>query len=115
MNKFIYLILISLFFNSCSTPKGLYSWSKYEKATFDYLKNEDEKSIDRVMKEYRKIISDQKKGTRGITPPGVHADFGFFLLQKGKMKEAKENLNKEIILYPESKIFIDRILKMIEE
>ena len=31
------------------------------------------------------------------------------------MKEAKENLNKEIVLYPESKVFIDRILKMIEE
>ena len=50
-----------------------------------------------------------------IVSPGVYADYGFFLLQKGKMKEAKENLNKEIVLYPESKVFIDRILKMIEE
>ena len=106
---------ISFFFSSCSAPKGLYSWSKYEQATYDYLKKEDEKSIDRVMEEYKKIIGDQRKGTRGVAPPGVYADYGFFLLQKGKMKEAKENLNKEIVLYPESKVFIDRILKMIEE
>ena len=31
------------------------------------------------------------------------------------MKEAKENLNKEIVLYPESKVFIDRILNLFTE
>ena len=29
------------------------------------------KSIDRV-EEYKKIIGDQRKGTRGIVPPGVY-------------------------------------------
>jgi hypothetical protein len=43
------------------------------------------------------------------------ADYGFFLIQRGDLKKGKESLNKEILLYPESKIFIDRILKLIEK
>ena len=43
------------------------------------------------------------------------ADYGFLLIQKGNMVDGIANLKKEISLYPESKIFIDRILKMIEE
>ena len=47
-------------------------------------------------------------------PPGVYADYGYILLQIGKTDEGKELLMKEVELYPESKIFIDRILKMLE-
>jgi len=65
------------------------------------------------MKEYQKIIKKQK-GIRKVTPPGIFADYGFFLIQRGDLKAGKANLNKEISLYPESKIFIDRILKLLE-
>ena len=42
-------------------------------------------------------------------------DYGFLLIQKGNKADGIANLKKEIALYPESKVFIDRILKLIEE
>lgn len=111
--KYIYLFIIAFAFSSCSAPKGLYSWGKYQQASYNYLKKADEKSVDKIMKEYQKIIKKQK-GIRKVTPPGIFADYGFFLIQRGDLKAGKANLNKEISLYPESKIFIDRILKLLE-
>ena len=114
MRKILYFTSIAIFLSSCSATKGLYSWSNYENATYSYLKKEDEKSIEGVIEEYTKIIGEKKKGLRGIPPPGIHADYGFFLMKQGNIKDAKLNLKKEISIYPESKIFIDRILKMME-
>ncbi len=114
MKKILLLTVLAFVINSCSSPKYLYSWEKYGQASYNYLKKADEKSIEQIIVEYKKIINKQK-GTRKVAPPGIHADYGFILIQQGKVKEGKENLMKEIALYPESKIFIDRILKLIEQ
>ena len=66
------------------------------------------------IKNYQKIIEKQK-GTRQSVPPGIYADYGFILLQMNKTEEGKTMLQKEIESYPESKIFIDRILNMLEQ
>ena len=112
-NNIILLISFALF-ASCSAPKPLYTWANYEKTSYSYLKNSDEKSTQAILEDYQKILGAQK-GTRGMAPPGICADYGFLLLQEGKTDEGKELLNREISLYPESTIFIERILKMIEE
>ena len=114
MKIYIYIIVLSVFFSSCKTGQGLYSWSKYEQASYNYLKKSDEKSTNNLLKEYKLIINNQK-GTRKSIPPGIMADYGFLLIQKGDLIEGKNYLNKEISLYPESRIFIERILKLIEK
>ena len=114
MKKYTYLIFLSVFLISCTSTKGLYTWSKYEQASYNYLKKSDEKSTDKLFKEYELLINNQK-GTRKVTTPGILADYGFLLIQKGDLIKGKEYLKKEILLYPESKIFIDRILKLVEK
>lgn len=114
MKNFIYFLFVILMLSSCSAKQSLYSWDKYEVASYNYLKNSDEKSIQYLIETYQKIIENQK-GTRGIVPPGIYADYGFVLLQAGNTEESKAMLHKEVELYPESEVFITRILKMIEE
>ncbi|MDA3839455.1 MAG: DUF4810 domain-containing protein [Patescibacteria group bacterium] len=113
MKRNLLIVICVLFLASCA-PQKLYTWGNYEKTSYNYLKNTDEKSILALTEDYQKIIEKQK-GTRGVVPPGIFADYGFLLLQEGKEEEGKEMLIKEVTLYPESKIFIDRILKMKEE
>lgn len=114
MKKIIFISITVLLLASCTTQKPLYSWGKYEITSYNYLKNSDEKSTQKLIETYQQIIEKQK-GTRNAIPPGVCADYGFLLLQEGKTNEGKELLMKEIALYPESKVFINRILKIIEE
>ena len=99
---------------SCTVQKPLYTWDKYEVTSYNYLKNNDEKSTQALIETYQNIIEKQQ-GSRGVVPPGVYADYGFILLQDNKTEEGKAMLLKEVELYPESKTFIDRILKMIEK
>jgi len=113
MKKLVFISLLITMFSSCAV-KPLYSWGKYEAASYNYLKKSDEKSTQQLIEAYEKIIKKQN-GTRGVVPPGVYADYGFVLLQANKMDQGKAMLEKEIALYPESKIFIDRILKMTEK
>jgi len=114
MKKLILFCFVIALATSCTTQKPLYSWGNYDTASYNYLKNSDEKSTKDLMASYQTII-DKQKGSRGVVPPGVYADYGFLLLQANKTKEGKAMLAKEVALYPESKIFIDRILKMIEK
>jgi hypothetical protein len=114
MRKNIIIITFIALLASCTSQKPLYSWGNYETTSYNYLKNSDEKSTQELIENYQKIIETQK-GTRGVVPPGVCADYGFLLLQEGKTEEGKKMLMKEIALYPESRIFIDRILKMMEK
>lgn len=114
MKRILFIAITALLFTACTTQKPLYSWGKYEVTSYNYLKNSDEKSTQELIESYKKIIEKQN-GSRGVVPPGIYADYGFILLQANKTAEGKALLLKEIALYPESKIFIDRILNMIEK
>ena len=113
MRKIILTSIAVLSLASCATPTNLYTWSKYETSSYNFLKSSNDKTNTNLDEEYKKIIKKQK-GIRGVVPPGVYADYGFLLLQSNKMEEGRTMLQKEMDLYPESRIFMDRIIKMTE-
>jgi hypothetical protein len=113
MKKELLLAVPLLLLLSCTVQKPLYSWSNYQTTSYNYLKNNQDKDLQELLDSYKKIIEKQE-GTRNVPPPGVCADYGYLLIMKGKTAEGKTLLKKEVELYPESKIFIDRILKLID-
>ena len=114
MKKIIYIAISVFILTSCAVKQPLYTWGNYANTSYNYLKNSDEKATQELIKTYEEIIKKQN-GSRKIVPPGIYADYGFILLQANKTNEGKAMLLKEIELYPESKIFIERILKMTEK
>lgn len=112
------LILASLI--SCGTSKNLYSWNNYDKSSYEYLKKLDEESLVAFETSLKEIIEPKprfKQSSKNEIPsiaPGICAEYGYILLKRGNKKEAIAMFKKEIILFPESKIFVDRILKKIE-
>ncbi len=115
MKKILFLAVTAIMLASCQTAnKPLYSWSKYESVSYAYLKSKNDKSTKALLEDYKKIVAKQT-GSRKQVPPGVYADYGFLLIQNGRTAEGRAFLKKEIAIYPESKIFIDRILLMTEQ
>lgn len=98
---------------SCAST-DLYDWHGYQQSYYQYVKNADKESLDDLIKTYEEIIAEQDE-IRGTVPPGIYADYGFLLLEKGKTEEAKAMLAKEIELYPESAVFVGSILKRLEK
>lgn len=113
MRKYIVIAVISLFGVSCVPTKPLYNWKGYDDAVYAYTKASDEKSNENLIKIYEKLIKNSG-GSRQVPPPGVCADYGYLLVKSGEIVKGKELLTRETILYPESKQFIDRILKRFE-
>lgn len=99
---------------SCSTPTSLYSWYDAENATYQYTKGPTDEALERAMVQYDNVLNKQA-GTRGVVPPGMNAEYGFLLCKAGKVDEGLVLLKEEINLYPESEVFISRIIKQLEQ
>ncbi|MCR5762845.1 MAG: DUF4810 domain-containing protein [Treponema sp.] len=103
-------LAISLAFCLPVTSETLYSWYGYQNKSYKYLKKNDESSYKSLIQCYESIISNQKFGRKAV-PPGIYADYGWALIKSGNKERGIEMLKKEMELYPESSIFINRILK----
>lgn len=99
---------------SCTTTTNLYSWYDSENATYQYTKTTTDEALEKAMTQYDKVLHKQK-GTRGVVPPGMNAEYGYLLCKAGKVEEGLVLLREEIALYPESEVFISRIIKQLEK
>lgn len=116
MNKkvSVAIALAALLGTSCTVQKPLYDWGLYDDAIYAYTKTNDEKSMEKLIALYERLI-EKPKGSRAVPPPGVCADLGYLLVKSGEIKRGKELLQKETQLYPESKKFIDGVIKRLEK
>jgi hypothetical protein len=99
---------------ACASNKPLYDWYDYQEDSYKYLKNADDKSLKQLTETYEKMIKKQN-ASRAAVPPGVYADYGYLLIKAGKVKDGKAMLQKEVELYPESKVFVSQIIKRLEK
>ena len=110
------LFLVSLGLSSCSTtsPVKLYSWYGYDDAAYDYQKTSAPESRTRLLAEYEKMEQKQLE-TRQVVPPGFKAEYGYLLYKEGRTAEAIQKMKEEIAMYPESELYIGRIVKQLEK
>lgn len=117
MKKIIYkvvLALLALAATSCSSNKTLYSWYNYEDIVYQYSKNPNEKLQAKVLDQYN-MVTEHQRGLRATVPPGLYAEYGFLLYKTGKKDEGLKMMKQEIALYPESEMYISRIIKQLEK
>lgn len=112
----LYLLpaILTVLLSSCGTTKTLYSWYDYDDAVHTFTKERTPKSEEHLIKVYERLIN-TPSGTRKMVQPGICAEYGFLLLKQNKKEEGLKLLKKEIELYPESKVFITRIIKQFEK
>jgi hypothetical protein len=103
----------ALLLSGCA-PATLYSWGRYQSAAYSYTKNNTDENAAKLGEAYQYVIS-HPGGIRKVAPPGVCADYGYLLFRQGKTKEALDYLKMETGLYPESTVFIGRIIKQLEK
>lgn len=115
MKKIGVLVCLVFLAASCTTTsKSLYTWNDYEQASYRYYKNQTPEDTEKLMKTYQAMIN-KPKGSRKVAPPGIHAEYGYFLLQENKKEEGIAMLQKEKELYPQSAKFMDRLIKQFSE
>jgi hypothetical protein len=92
----------------CAQPT-LYSWGQYEELIYRSYATpgavSPETQIERLEADYQKARADNKP-----VPPGFHAHLGYLYFQVGKLDQAEQELQTEKAHFPESAVFIDRLL-----
>jgi len=92
----------------CTSPT-IYSWGHYEDLLYVMYaapgKAPPELQIERMEEDYQKARSLNKP-----VPPGFHAHLGYLYYQIGKADQARQEFATEKAQFPESTVFMDRLL-----
>lgn len=98
-------------FGGCQT-KPLYSWSSYPNIIYSSYRAPDKFApavqIERLGEDIKKATA---KGL--LVPPGVHAQLGYAYLNSGNPGKARKQFEAEKATFPESAVFMDRLITQI--
>lgn len=93
----------------CATPNQKYNWGTYDSSLYAYYKvpaNEPELATALA------AIVNGSAATHASVPPGIYAEYGYLLLQQGKAEDAAKYFGLEAQHWPESKVFMDRMIQL---
>lgn len=98
----------AMLFAGCRSP-DIYYWGHYEDVIYGMYAHPDkvppEVQVQLMEQDEHKAISANKP-----LPPGFHAHFGYAYYQLGKLDLARQEFEAEKQQFPESAIFMDRLL-----
>lgn len=109
ITTFLCALLAGLFFVGCA-PQAMYYYGNYSQTLYSFKKTMNEKTLTRHTQELEKIIKESKKRNLPV-PPGIYAELGYIHYKAKKTKDAAALFQKESALYPESRVFMDRLIK----
>jgi hypothetical protein len=108
MSRLVWLPVLIVLLIGCATPT-LYSWGHYEELIYiSYAapgKVPPQMQVEKLEEDYQKARAENKR-----MPPGFHAHLGYLYFQLGKLDQAQQELETERADFPESAVFIDRLL-----
>ncbi len=107
------LLIGAALFSGCAATPTLYSWGQYEDLVYQsYAKPGEappEKQVEKLEEDYQKARSADKP-----MPPGWHAHLGCLYYQLGKTDQARQEFQTEKANFPESTVFMNRLLARFE-
>ncbi len=113
-NRIILSILLSawLFVGCAAPPKPLYYWGEYEDLLYSmYLHPGEADTTTQVAKLTEDMQKTRDNGQ--LVPPGVHAHLGYMHYRLGNAGSALAEFTTEKLLYPESTVFMDQLIKQL--
>lgn len=89
------------------TEAGYY-WGNYANTLYEYTKSPSEEALAQHVQELQSIIAESKERELKV-PPGILAELGYIEASKGNNEAAMAHYEAEMQLYPESRIFLERL------
>lgn len=90
-------------------PKSMYSWQSYQPSVYAYLKDDGADYAAQSLAMEKNI--ETARATDAQLPPGFRAHLGMLYLKMGEGAKGVEQLEGEKAAFPESKPFMDFLLR----
>lgn len=106
--RYVWLVAVMVLLTGCAS-QTLYTWGHYEDLIYaSYAapgKVSPEMQVEKLEQDYQKARAENKR-----VPPGFHAHLGYLYFQLGKLDQAQQEFETEKANFPESAVFMDRLL-----
>lgn len=103
------IFCISCLLSGCA--KTIFFWGDYEDSLYErYVENDPQQAY---LKLNRTIVEGESQKLK--LAPGIYADYGFVLFQRGDSSGAIQYFLKEKQQYPESTALMNKLISKIEE
>lgn len=101
---------VALALAGCQTARPLYYWGAYEPTIYQSYVAPDKATPE---EQARRLEADIQKAAAGNLKahPGLHAHLGFVYYKMGRHDDARKQFEIEKRLFPESAVFMDRMLQ----
>jgi hypothetical protein len=109
MGRGIALLAAATLLAGCASTSTLYHWGRYQDLIYaSYVepgKVPLEAEVEKLEQDRQQALAANKR-----LPPGWHAHLGLLYYQLGKADQALQELGREKAEFPESGVFIDRLV-----
>lgn len=110
-NYIVCVVLLGVSLTGCvSQPKSLYNWGSYQTQLYTMYSKPDKAGPQQQIAALEKDIQKTKAASQAV-PPGLYAHLGYEYSLTGNNQKAREYLELEKQVYPESTVYIDRLLQ----
>jgi hypothetical protein len=100
---------LALLLAGCVTNHQRYGWGTYDPSLYAYYKDPTKEA---AFAESLTAIISTADSNHAQVPPGIYAEYGYLQLQEGKNSAAVELFKQEEAHWPESRVFMDRMIKV---
>jgi hypothetical protein len=108
MRSVLITLFVPMLLIGCAAP-AKYTWGNYDGSLYSYYKGATKSAAH--MAELQSIIDSAEK-TQGRVAPGIHAEYGYLLLQQGKSAEAAVQFENEKAKWPESTQLMNTMIRV---
>lgn len=108
------LAILSFFILGCASSSQLYEYGNYSQRYYQMRKFQTDESLANYKDELAAIMERSAKSGKQV-PPGVYAEYAYLLEKKGSWDEAKEYYQRELAVYPESRHYIDFLMRQMSD
>jgi len=112
---YLVFILLSLFLTACANQNNrLYQWGSYENMVYESYHEPGKYSSQSQIIEMEKDLEKARAANKSL-PPGHYAYLGYLYFQSGQLDKALTALETEKTIFPESTIYMDRLIAQIKK
>jgi len=109
----LFLLALSVLSGCVQAPPTIYQWGSYEEQIYAMYTDPGKVPVENQLQNLESDLQ-SIKASNGVAPPGFHAHLGYLYFQTGKPDQALQSFETEKSLYPESTVFMNRLIARIK-
>jgi hypothetical protein len=102
--KGCFVLCLFVFASGCAQKQ--YAWNGYDNKLYNHYKSPE--NLDEFIVSLKEVIDEGEQ--TGKVPPGIYAEYGFALYEKGNYPEAQKYFKLESDKWPESRVLMAKMI-----